>query len=107
MRLLSRADPEELVRVAERHEGLDDECPLEELLPQVLGPADGAQCRVQDGDPVAEPFGFFKPVGGVTQGLIPTTAKRRATASYSSSEIPGLPLTTKLRCRERCTSPHR
>ena len=31
---------------------------------ELLGPADGSQGRVQDGDPVAELLGFFEPVGG-------------------------------------------
>jgi len=66
---LDGADPgEELVRVAERREGLDDERLLEKLLSQVLGSADGSQCRVQDGDPVAESFGLLEPVGGERGG---------------------------------------
>ena len=40
---------------------LDDERALEELFAQLCGSTDGSQRRVQDGDPVAEFFGFFEP----------------------------------------------
>ena len=55
---------EELVRIPQRQNGPDHQRPFEELLPQVLRPADGSQCRVQNGDPVTELLGFGEPVGG-------------------------------------------
>ena len=38
--------------------------PAEQLLTQLVGPADQSQRRVQDRHPVAEPFGLLQPVRG-------------------------------------------
>jgi hypothetical protein len=62
---------------------------LEKLLSQVLGSADGSQCRVQDGDPVAESLGLLEPVGGEKDWRIstPFSALSRTPATVAEPEV--------------------
>ena len=59
-----REAAEDAARVGERDEGPDRERPGEQLVAQLVGPADGAQRRVQDRDTVAEALGLLQAMGG-------------------------------------------
>ncbi|HEY2077068.1 MAG TPA: hypothetical protein VGH53_12100 [Streptosporangiaceae bacterium] len=55
---------ENAARVGERDEGRDRERPGEQLVAELVGPADPAQSRAQDSGAVAEALGLLEAVGG-------------------------------------------